>query len=1547
VGREWGEPSAPPPAHDRAFDEYLLRQHQAEQDRRAQRNTPEAKQQRARSRAAFRGANRAEALDLARREFPSLFAQRIARSPEARSGERIEKYLNASAYMLETPDGKRYLVQSTQPVATADASGRLSPIDTRLEQQGDGFRATHPLAPVTVSSRADGAHTLTRAGVGFRLPDAAGSSATATDDKAFYPNALADSDVTVAPVTGGLEVLVQLRSAESPERVAIDFSLPPGASMRLTDGSGVLANPLPPADEKGVEIVDHGEVAATVAPPSAIDADGQKVPAHYELDGSRLSVVVDHRSGDFRYPILIDPYVVDLFAWRDSGGQAGSASASGWGSRQYASGYTFADCSTSDFFWCSANGALNGIGLYIKGQAGSWSPAGWWGEWYFQAPGGANIVRVDWRQAGMTTFGNSCMYAYITGPTSNSSGNRYTNCSNWGSPNWYPVSCTDTANPCATGGSASGNYAVFGLQIWNGSYVDIWAMLGGAYVNMWEGWRPTITSITNRPSGWVDNESRTFSAAVHDDGLGVHNAQLLIDGTATSQSGVINCNGSFQSKCPADNTFTDWSYSTTSLSEGVHRAEVQAQDVIGNTSLPDANSTFDIKVDRTPPNVALSGALYDRRGQELPPGSYTLHVDATDGDGTPSGSRSGVHIVTFYVDGEEQDAITQSCTAGNCQLHKDFTYDTSEFGGGPHDVHVVATDELGHERETAAFTVNQPCCLTASAAWGTYPPATSDFALGDVDGDAAADAVVRDRALGTVSVGLSTEGGFAPLSSWGSFPVLNDIHLADVNGDGRDDLVGRPAGGSDVQVALSSGTSFAAPVSWGSFPPTHSLYTADMDGDGLADVAGRSSAGDFIVAYSRETSFGGAYSWGSFDPAYELSLADVDGDDGADLVGRNAATGDVRVAISQAGHLDPASSWASVPAGSDVAFGDGDGDGPADLIVRDPITGAISFHSSNASGFRPASAWGTFDSSHELGAGDVDGDGQADLAGRRALTGDVLVAQSRAPFPDLPLAEDYVPVPADIESEPPAEETGTAQAKAAAASTAPTDLKIAFQDDRRLLTRTRLVEPDRFTDWRNPWEEGSAAQATAVGRINQIYDRMAQAGASIVRFNVEWSHTENRPDPTHPSGYAGGKRYFFDRLDAAVKLARAKHFDVQLTITGGGDTVGACPNYDQIGHYNPNARVCDPNNRSTLVNPDPADYGNFVREVVEHYTRAGDHSPLPASDPLLVKYFSFWNEPNSSNFQFLKTANEREIPIHLYHDLVVNGWNAYSASIGATPKVNGTKAFVGELSSVAITGYIDGHPDCHLGQEKDKCKLSPREFIARVARAGGGSIVADGLAHHPYQETAPPWTRGYGKRQGIGKLDEVKHALDDLCEWSQANKQCMGPLRGPHQKELRLYLTEFGYRNRPTDKHAAATNGKPPNEKAGYRNYWHTEKRRALWFRGGRVKGVSRKGAFGKAHAPDVQVADWLLLYHATELQLAEEDPEDQPFARRNLWDSGLIGRPGIDNPDDDVTGVRPYGKRYGYRGFRHSQKRLAYCAIRAWARQAGYPGTRAKNGCP
>lgn len=114
------------------------------------------------------------------------------------------------------------------------------------------------------------------------------------EDIALFAGTAADTAVAVEDLGAGVRALVHIESPDAPER----YDFPIGGdvgSLRLTPGGGVEA------------LSAARRVIATAAPPWAIDAQGVDVPTHYEVDGTTLTQVVEHRGHDFAYGIVADP----------------------------------------------------------------------------------------------------------------------------------------------------------------------------------------------------------------------------------------------------------------------------------------------------------------------------------------------------------------------------------------------------------------------------------------------------------------------------------------------------------------------------------------------------------------------------------------------------------------------------------------------------------------------------------------------------------------------------------------------------------------------------------------------------------------------------------------------------------------------------------------------------------------------------------------------------------------------------------------------------------------------------------------------------------------------------------------------------------------------------------------------------------------------------------------------------------------------------------------------------------------------------------------
>lgn len=131
--------------------------------------------------------------------------------------------------------------------------------------------------------------------VSLGLP-VADSAKVAKADGRYVVRGADGASLAVAPTAAGTQILVGVESKDAP------------TSYRF----GIGGEGLTPRVVRGgsVEIVDRsGRIAAQVDAPWAVDAEGRRVPTRFEVRDGAITQVVDHRSGDFAYPIVADPKV--------------------------------------------------------------------------------------------------------------------------------------------------------------------------------------------------------------------------------------------------------------------------------------------------------------------------------------------------------------------------------------------------------------------------------------------------------------------------------------------------------------------------------------------------------------------------------------------------------------------------------------------------------------------------------------------------------------------------------------------------------------------------------------------------------------------------------------------------------------------------------------------------------------------------------------------------------------------------------------------------------------------------------------------------------------------------------------------------------------------------------------------------------------------------------------------------------------------------------------------------------------------------------------
>lgn len=123
---------------------------------------------------------------------------------------------------------------------------------------------------------------------------ATGRGAVGDDGTTVFDGSSRDSAIAVQTTETGVRAVVDIQSEDAPE--SYDFQLG-GDIANLTleaDGSVTIRN------------VD-GKISGQVATPWAYDANGTSVPTHYEVTGTTLTQIVEHKGGGFVYDIVADP----------------------------------------------------------------------------------------------------------------------------------------------------------------------------------------------------------------------------------------------------------------------------------------------------------------------------------------------------------------------------------------------------------------------------------------------------------------------------------------------------------------------------------------------------------------------------------------------------------------------------------------------------------------------------------------------------------------------------------------------------------------------------------------------------------------------------------------------------------------------------------------------------------------------------------------------------------------------------------------------------------------------------------------------------------------------------------------------------------------------------------------------------------------------------------------------------------------------------------------------------------------------------------------
>lgn len=764
-------------------------------EREAKLKNPEAVAVREESRTKYENLNSEQAAKLAGEVFPEAIGNPAGTLPPLPAGQQIVAYPTDNSAQVDLGAGKHGVIASREPLALETSPGSREPLDLSLAEAGGVFQPVRSAVVVRIPKQlADGVQ-LPSVGVSLTPVgedgSALGGSEGAIDGATvLYANTQTDSDTVVKPLASGFEEDALLRSVDSPSQLSFRVGLPAGASLvAAKEGSGA------------VSVVDEGAVIAAVPAPTAHDAEGVAVPVSMSVSGQTVVLSVD-QAGNYRYPIEVDPTVVDATLENGEGGNT-----SNWE-------------------------AEHSLGLHMSMNKGvledttTTAETGESGLW------------------GYETHGKSHIYEFVSETSSSVTGTQLENLLDIVRPpgtiersaslgSSYGTTRTELCSEsgCATGKveSGPGNVAYFEQAVTKtregGQSFTTAMSKASVYILQEQGpstaFNASSAEISELPGepksqpnvlytkGWLGPGRGAFEASGSDPGIGVSEYGWSSPGSSgwnKSTSGkCVQCSSGNDLKA----TYYQWcdggcGYYEHPLPDGEDKVEFNVKDAVGLSSTVSAV----VKVDGTPPYaITLSG---------LPPnkeiGDGVYHLKATAKDGSGSVPSSGVESLVLRVDGKQVGSASGSCTPGPCAATGEWAVTGTEFATGQHEVTVVATDRAGNvASEKFTMYVGRPTTPIALGP-GRLDPQSGELTLNSTDVSVGAPGATLSvsRTYGSLHLSEGAEGPLGPqwllsLSSTVNLTKLPDGDMLLTNSVGLQAVFASKGGGEFTAPKADAG----------------------------------------------------------------------------------------------------------------------------------------------------------------------------------------------------------------------------------------------------------------------------------------------------------------------------------------------------------------------------------------------------------------------------------------------------------------------------------------------------------------------------------------------------------------------------------------------------------------------------------------------------------------------------------------------------------------------------------------------------------------------
>jgi hypothetical protein len=180
-----------------------------------------------------------------------------------------------------------------------------------------------------------------------------------------------------------------------------------------------------------------------------------------------------------------------------------------------------------------------------------------------------------------------------------------------------------------------------------------------------------------------------------------------------------------------------------------------------------------------------------------------------------------------------------------------------------------------------------------------YPASQSAIAAADVNGNGAADILLRDGTTGRLTTWYMSGTTRLAYNAHDINPSYEFVARGDLNHDRRQDLLWTNSS-HDLLLSTSTGTNFTQQLLGLRYASTYQVAgLQDINGNGKADIVLTRNDHKYLIVWYMDGASRVAYNGHATDPAYRLvARADMDGNGRGDLVLSNPSTHQIKVMFS-------------------------------------------------------------------------------------------------------------------------------------------------------------------------------------------------------------------------------------------------------------------------------------------------------------------------------------------------------------------------------------------------------------------------------------------------------------------------------------------------------------------------------------------------------------------------------------------------------------------------------------------------------------------------